>query len=155
MIGGGLQGPPPINLSHRGNRMNTISRFAVCIITVMMIAVIPVRLAWSADENASVAQVYLEFDPATGEFKSVPATPDNSPDSGMTSRHQQSNAQKDAMASVGQDNAAQQPPAPAAPVAGTASTPAGQGNSVPIIIGAVVALVVIGGIMAMTRKKAA
>ena len=132
--------------------MNKMSRFAVCVATVIMIAFVPVRMVWSADDSASVAQVYLEFDPATGEFKSVPATAANSPDGSMTSHKGNHAAQTDTQ------NTSQSTPAPAQ----TASTPAAdasgaaQGNGPsPVVIGAIVALVVVGGVVLTLRKKTA
>lgn len=134
--------------------MKSISQIAVLFVTIILIGLAPVKQVWSADDNASVAQVYLEFDPATGQFKSVPATPDNSPDSAMTSQHQQSNAQKEAMAAVQADSAPQQTTAPvaAAPVDNTGTA---QGSTSPVLIGAIVAVVVIGGLFMTMRKKTA
>jgi len=134
--------------------MKSISHFAITFATIMLIGFAPFKQVWSADDNAAVAQVYLEFDPATGQFKSVPATPDNSPDSGMMSQHQQSNAQKEAMAAVQSDTAAQQPAAPVA-AAPVDTTSAAQGGTSPVLIGAIVAVVVIGGLFMTLRKKTA
>lgn len=137
--------------------MKSMSHFAVFFAALLMIGLMPVKQGWAADDNASVAQVYLEFDPATGQFKSVAATPDNSPDSAMTSQHSQSKAQKEAMAAAVQDNSAAQTTTAAAPAAAAPAmdTNTAQGGASPMLIGAIVAVVVIGGVFMTLRKKAA
>lgn len=133
--------------------MNSFSRFVVFFAAVLLIGLAPVKTAWSADENASVAQVYLEFDPATGQFKSVPATPDNSPDGAMVMSGD--HTAQPAATDTAQQNATPAAAAPASSPATVDNTAAAQGGTSPALIGLVVAVVVIGGIVMMMRKKTA
>ncbi len=132
--------------------MNNVSRFAVCTIAIITTVFLPLQMAWSADDNASIAQVYLEFDPATGQFVSVPATADNSPDgamSGMQSTHP----------ATTQDPAAQTQVTAAPQTTATTQTrtpvvDTGGGMS-PMLIGSIIAIGLFGGIVLMMRKKSA
>ncbi len=129
----------------------------------MLFVLLPFRLVWSADENASVAQVYLEFDPATGQFVSVPATAENSPDGaaamGGSSASHTATATTDtsgaapAQTTMADATATQSQAAADGSVAADANAPAAGGIS-PVLIGAVV-LLAIGGIVMMMRKKTA
>jgi hypothetical protein len=144
--------------------MKNFGRFTLFTVAVMLFMILPLRLVWSADENASIAQVYLEFDPATGQFVSVPATADNSPDgaSGFKGgKHPAAAASTDTAGNVPAQTGAASSTA-AAPQAQTtadgtvavdANTPTTGGVS-PVLIGAVV-LIALGGIVMMMRKKAA
>lgn len=129
--------------------MNNVNRFAICAVALILAILSPVKLVWSADENASVAQVYLEFDPATGEFKSVPATPDNSPDGNMVMNSGTHQSTQTATEGVATQQTAQ------TGVTTDTAANAQQGGNTPVILGAVIALVVVGGIVLMTRKKPA
>jgi len=132
--------------------MNVINRFVICMLAVLITMLAPVKLVWSADENASVAQVYLEFDPATGEFVSVPATPDNSPDGSLADdmaamQHTQTPVQ----------NTPAQQAAPASQTATSAmdsASAASDGGMSPVLIGSIIAIGLFGGIALMMRKKA-
>lgn len=130
----------------------------------MLFVLLPLRLVWSADENASVAQVYLEFDPATGQFVSVPATAENSPDGaagmgGSTTPHAATATPDAAGTASATGTAAAVTAAPQSQTAADgaaavdASAPAASGLS-PVLIGAVV-LIALGGVVMMMRKKTA
>lgn len=127
----------------------------------MLFVILPLRLVWSADENASVAQVYLEFDPATGQFVSVPATAENSPDGaagmgGSTAPHS-ATATPDAAGAASATAAVTAAPQSQATADGTAAVDGaapGAGGISPVLIGAVV-LIALGGIVMMMRKKTA
>jgi len=141
--------------------MKNFGRFTLCAVAVMLFILLPFRLVWSADENASVAQVYLEFDPATGQFVSVPATAENSPDGangmgGSTAPHS-ATATPDAAGAASATAAATAAPQSQAATDGSATVdataPAAGGVS-PVLIGAVV-LIALGGVVMMMRKKTA
>lgn len=144
--------------------MKKFGQFTLCTVAVMLLVLLPLRLVWSADENASVAQVYLEFDPATGQFVSVPATAENSPDGangmgGSTAPHA-ATATPDAggaASATGTTAAVTAAPQSQTAADGTAavdaSAPAAGGLS-PVLIGAVV-LIALGGVVMMMRKKTA
>jgi len=143
--------------------MKNFGRFTLCTVAVMLFVILPLRLVWSADENASVAQVYLEFDPATGQFVSVPATAENSPDGaagmgGSTAPHS-ATATPDAAGAASATGTAAVTAAPQsqATADGTAAVDGaapGAGGISPVLIGAVV-LIALGGIVMMMRKKTA
>jgi len=143
--------------------MKNFGRFTLCTVAVMLFVLLPLRLVWSADENASVAQVYLEFDPATGQFVSVPATAENSPDGaeamGISGSTHTPAATTDAAGAAPTQGTAAMTAAPEsqATAGGTtavdATAPAAGGLS-PVLIGAIV-LIALGGVVMMMRKKAA
>lgn len=133
--------------------MNRISRFAICVCAVVLTALVPVRMSWSADEAASVAQVYLEFDPATGQFVSVPATPENSPNGSVAEdiaamKHSQTPAQ-----TTTAQPASAATPAMTASADNTGAT--ADGGISPVLIGSIIAIGLLGGIVLMMRKKPA
>lgn len=137
--------------------MNNVSRLVVCTVAIMMTAFMPLNVVWSADDNASIAQVYLEFDPATGEFISVPATADNSPDGSMGGMQSTHPATTHDPAVQTQDTAAPQ----TQPTTQTGGTPvvdtgnAAAGGMSPMLIGSIIAIGLFGGIVLMMRKKSA
>ena len=137
--------------------MNNMSRFVLCMIALIITALVPVKMAWSADDNASVAQVYLEFDPATGQFVSVPATTANSPDGaetmgGQTNTHTAS--PQDPAAQTPTTVASQTTAAGQTDVSGSAGNAATGGMST-MVIGSIFGFALLGGIVLMMRKKPA
>jgi cobalamin biosynthesis Mg chelatase CobN len=132
--------------------MNRINRLAICACAVVVTALVPVRMSWSADEAASVAQVYLEFDPATGQFVSVPATPENSPNGSVAEdiaamKHSQTPAQT----TTAQPASA----TPAMTASGDSPGATADGGISPVLIGSIIAIGLLGGIVLMMRKKPA
>jgi hypothetical protein len=144
---------------NRGNRMNHIIQTTIRILALCLICLLPISSAWSADEDM-ISQVYLEFDPETGEFKTA-----LDPMAQQKNEHMQ--AQQIQEIQQNQDNIAGQPSgsnSEAAQVAAdvatgqqvsTAGDASGSGNSMMLIAGIVVLLVVIGAVVMMRKNQQA
>ena len=130
--------------------MNTNYRIFVSIITVFLMGLMPMTSVWSADEDM-ISQVYLEFDPETGEFVTT-----LDPNLTGTSKHslaqsnqvEQIQQAQDALVS-GQD-AAQTVAAAGQQSMGTNDM--GGGSNSTMLIAGVVALGLLIGIVAFIRK---
>ena len=145
--------------------MNKINRFFLSITAVCVMGLIPITVVWSADEDM-ISQVYLEFDPETGEFVTArdPLLTGNSMHSaGQAKQVEQIQQAQDALASQGsaqtQSSAGtQSSPVAAAPVAnqptsGQGNFPGGMaGSNSAMVAGVIIALLVVGGIVAWKRK---
>jgi len=68
--------------------MNNINIFFLRIIAICLMGLLPVTVVWSADEDM-ISQVYLEFDPETGEFVTA-----QDPTLTSNSRHSAAQAQQ-------------------------------------------------------------
>jgi hypothetical protein len=130
--------------------MHKISRFAVYFAAVCIACLPPVGTAWSADEDM-ISQVYLEFDPETGEFKTA-----LDPTAQGTNQHAQT--QQLHQIQQAQDQLAGQQ-ATAAGTAGDSSGTAagnagavGSGSNQAILFGVIIAIVLLGGSIVWKRK---
>lgn len=135
--------------------MKNINRVAIFVVAVFVAALLPMKLVWSSDENSSVAQVYLEFDPATGQFVSTPVTDANNvdPESIVKKKNNPTAAQQNTQADA-QSVAAQVTAQSGTSTADTSSTAPG-GNSSPMLLVSIIAIGLVGGIVMMMRKKSA
>ncbi|MGY8813872.1 MAG: hypothetical protein ACKVHQ_04040 [Gammaproteobacteria bacterium] len=134
--------------------MNTNNRIFVSIVTGFLLGLMPMTSVWSADEDM-ISQVYLEFDPETGEFTTA-----QDPELTGTSKHslaqskQVEEIQQAQNALVAGQDAAEQGVA-AVTAAGQQSMDAndtGGGSNSTMLIAGVVALGLLIGIVAFIRK---
>lgn len=137
--------------------MKNINRVAILAVAVVVAALLPMKLVWSSDENASVAQVYLEFDPATGQFVSVPVTDANNvdPESIVKKKNDPAAAQQSTQADPQSVAAQVTNQAGSATADAGSAAPVGGGNSSPMLIVSIIAIGLVGGIVMMMRKKSA
>lgn len=136
--------------------MNTIKSLTVRIIGICMISFLPMTAVWSADEDM-ISQVYLEFDPETGEFVTAqdPNLTGNSKHSAAQSKQvEQIQSQQDKLAGQQSSADTQAANTAAAPAQQQSSSMAGDGggSSSTMLIAIVVGVLVVGGIFAFTRK---
>ncbi|MGK0297049.1 MAG: hypothetical protein ACI9XC_000650 [Gammaproteobacteria bacterium] len=133
--------------------MNTNNRIFVSIITVFLMGLIPMTSVWSADEDM-ISQVYLEFDPETGEFVTA-----QDPDLTGTSKHslaqskqvEQIQQAQDALV-AGQDGAQTVAAVTADGQQSMDTNDMGGGSNSTMLIAGVVALGLLIGIVAFIRK---
>jgi len=126
--------------------MNKISRFAAPIAAFFLVCWLPVSAVWSADEDM-ISQVYLEFDPETGEFKTA-----LDPTAQGTNQHAQ--AQQLHQIQQTQDQLSGQQTTAAATTGnppGNVGT-AGQGLNPTVLLGVIIAIVLLGGFVVWKRK---
>ena len=130
--------------------MDKISRFALLCAAICITCLPFVSVAWSADEDM-ISQVYLEFDPETGEFKTA-----LDPTAQRTNQHAQ--AQQLDQIQQTQDQVAGQQVAAAAkagnqagPAQGTAGA-TGQGSNPAVLLGVILAIVLLGGFVIWKRR---
>jgi hypothetical protein len=132
--------------------MKSKSRIIIGIIAIL-VYILPAYPAWAADEDM-ISQVYLEFDPETGEFKTA-----LDPTAQAKNKHMQ--AQQLEQIQQNQDNLVnQQKPAnaqtPAAAPAKPQSMPVDEtarGSNTTILIAGAVGLILLIGIVALVRKN--
>lgn len=129
--------------------MDKISRFAVPIAAVFLVCLLPVSAAWSADEDM-ISQVYLEFDPETGEFKTA-----LDPTAQGTNQHAQ--AQQLHQIQQTQDQLTGQQTTAAAAANQPGSAPGtlgvgGRGSNTGMLVGVIIAIILLGGFFVWKRK---
>jgi len=125
-------------------------------IALCLICLMPVSVAWSADEDM-ISQVYLEFDPETGEFKTALDPMAQQKNEHMQAQQIQEIQQNQSNVANQQGESGEQGTSvAAAPAGGQSVTPAGDapggGNSM-MIIGGIVALLLVIGVVVMMRKN--
>ena len=128
--------------------MNNIYRFVLSLIAVCLLGFLPMTVVWSADEDM-ISQVYLEFNPETGEFVTTqdPMLTGNSKHSaGQAKQVEQIQQAQDAMAA---EQAANTQTIAAAPMA----TDSMESSNSAIMIAGGIALLFVVGIVAWTRKS--
>jgi hypothetical protein len=128
-------------------------------IALCLICLMPVSAAWSADEDM-ISQVYLEFDPETGEFKTALDPMAQQKNEHMQAQQIQEIQQNQSNVANQQSESGELDASVAAAVDGGQSvTPAGDasggGNSMMIIAGIVVLLLVIGAVVVMRKNQQA
>ena len=138
--------------------MSKLRRFLLTLIPIGLVALCPLSPAIAADEDM-VSQVYLEFDPETGEFKTA-----MDPTLTGKSQHQQAQSQQveqiqqqqDSMSPGGAKAAAGT--AASAPTAGGNTTTATGGDSMAagnttLWAGGLIVLGLVGGAVFLVRKN--
>jgi hypothetical protein len=134
--------------------MKKINRIFLRIIAVCFISCIPFTNVWSADEDM-ISQVYLEFDPETGEFVTA-----QDPNLTGTSKHslaqskqvEQIQQAQDALATDQTADAKTMAATPAAGQQSMGTNEMGGGSNSTMLIAGVVALGLLIGIVAFIRK---
>jgi hypothetical protein len=136
--------------------MSKTSRLILCLIPLWLAALSPLA-GFAADEDM-VSQVYLEFDPETGEFKTA-----QDPSLSNSSQHQQGQQQQIQQIQQRQDQlgaTGSQPATAAAPVGqgGTAASTDG-GDAAPgasnstLWAGGILVIGLLGGAVLLVRKN--
>jgi uncharacterized membrane protein SpoIIM required for sporulation len=133
--------------------MNTNNRIFVSIIAAILMGLMPMTSVWSADEDM-ISQVYLEFDPETGEFVTT-----QDPNLTGTSKHslaqskqvEQIQQAQDALV-AGQDGTQTVAAVTAAGQQSMDTNDMGGGSNSTMLIAGVVALGLLIGIVAFIRK---
>jgi hypothetical protein len=138
--------------------MKHINRTTFLNLLLCLICLMPVSSAWSADEDM-ISQVYLEFDPETGEFKTA-----LDPMAQQKNQHMQ--AQQIQEIQQAQENLANQQvgsgqqatPVAAAPIDQQSSIAAsgdsaGGGNNMMLVGGIIILLVIVGAVVMMRKGQ--
>lgn len=134
--------------------MNIFKSITVRIIGICLISFLPLNAAWSADEDM-ISQVYLEFDPETGEFVTAqdPNLTGNSQHSAAQAKQVEEIQSKQDQLAGQQSSAGTQTTAasPAQSQQGAMAGDSGESGST-LLIAIVVGLVLVGGVFAFMRK---
>lgn len=132
--------------------MNHINKTLIHQLALCLICLLPLTSVWSADEDM-ISQVYLEFDPETGEFKTALDPMAQQKNEHMQAQQIQEIQQNQDTLADQQDGSTQQASVAAAPATGQQSnTATGSGNSM-MIIGGIVALLLVVGVVVVMRKN--
>ena len=129
--------------------MDKISRFAVPIAAGLLVCLLPVSAVWSVDEDM-ISQVYLEFDPETGEFKTA-----LDPTAQRTNQHAQAQQLHQIQQTQDQLAGQQTTAAAAGTQPGTSPGNAGagwQGANPGMLVGVIIAIILLGGFFVWKRK---
>jgi len=146
-------GPLLSAVNNRGGCMNYIMRFVICLIQISLV-LLPLNAVQAADEDM-VSQVYLQFDPETGEFVTTrdPALSGHSQNSAAQDQQIQLIQQKqDALASGQQDS--QLSTGPVMPGEQTlAADGMNDASNTPMWIAGVLIAGLLGGVVLLARRK--
>jgi hypothetical protein len=129
--------------------------FVLCLMKVSLAVLLTLNTAWAADEDI-ISQVYLEFDPETGEFKTVrdPTYSGNSQHSAAQDLQVQQIQQKQEALASGPLQSDTSTTATVNPGQQTStSTDAAGGGNTPVLLAGIVMLGLVGGVVLLVKRK--